>query len=57
MLEANQYPPGFYDPIIKGTIEKLAAAATINDDEEEKEEEVEKRKKSLREVLGLVEVN
>ena len=37
LLESNQYPPHFYDPIIKSTINKLTKPKTIviEDDEEE----------------------
>ena len=36
LLQANQYPPSFYEPIIKSTIEKLVKPETIviSDDEE-----------------------
>ena len=52
LLEANQYPPSFYDHWVKSnikcTIEKLTRPKTItsNDDNEE-EEEVEKKEKLI----------
>ena len=41
VLERNQYPPQFYDPIIKSTIEKLIVPkVTISDENIEKESKV-----------------
>ena len=38
LLRKNQYPPSFYEPIIKKTIEKISKPAQIEEDKEEQPE-------------------
>ena len=44
LLEANQYPPHFYDPIIRSTIEKLIKPEINLSENEDKDEEPVKEK-------------
>ena len=45
ILEKNQYPPSFYNPIIKGTLEKIVLEQQQTEDEKQPTEEEEKEKK------------